>query len=667
MSHFVRQSKFRHVYIEPAKLESCYTNVRLATATGEQNYIKGNTKFFAVSIQAGGGAMAVVPYDKVGKFDPDFPLISGHRGAILDFDFNPFHEHLIASASDDSTIKIWGIPEGGLAETCVDPLVDLSGHGRKVTLIKFHPTANNVLASTSSDFSVRLWDIEKGSEIVKMEDHGENLIQDLAWSWTGSLLATTCKDKVVRLYDARSGQIAAQKENAHMGTKSVKMSFLGNKETFVTVGFTRQSQRQFKVWDPRNLDKELKKVDIDQAAGVIMPFYDPDTNLLYLCGKGDGNIRYYEMSEGEPFAFPISEYRSTTSAKGMAMIPKRGCDIMKCESARLLKLTSNAIEPLHVFVPRKSDAFQDDIFPDTYAGIPSMTADDWLGGADNSPSKVSIPRVFASSNDYRLRVTPQSYVFFEDSRPDAPAGSTVAICLPGIGDTRRQFRLLAPLLHDKLGFRVLLGDLRGFGDSTSFDDNPAHDYSAYSPESVALDVASLMEKLSAADPTCSFVLLGNSLSAGSMVLAADSPMDSWFRPLSHLMFRPLYGAWVWGAYYKTLFPGKLPDDFEAELDILKKHLKTETGNIVNVGRFARASKVGVASTLDNLGQHPTLPVLAFFGCKDPDYADFNAEIEWFKAAVPHAQCFEDVDGGHYPHLENPERVVKEIEIILYRE
>ncbi|KAF1775350.1 Alpha/Beta hydrolase fold [Phytophthora cactorum] len=104
-----------------------------------------------------------------------------------------------------------------------------------------------------------------------------------------------------------------------------------------------------------------------------------------------------------------------------------------------------------------------------------------------------------------------------------------------------------------------------------------------------------------------------------------------------------------------------------QLDILKKHLKTETGNIVNVGRFVRASKVGVASTLDNLGQHPTLPVLAFFGCKDPDYADFNAEIEGFKAAVPHAQCFEDVDGGHYPHLENPERVVKEIEIILYRD
>lgn len=353
MSHFVRASKFRHIYFEPEKLENTYTNLRLSTATGEQNYIKGNTKFFAVSIQAGGGAMAIVPYEKVGKFDPDFPLVSGHKGAILDFDFNPFHEHIIASASDDTTIKIWGVPEGGFTETCTEALVDLSGHGRKVTLLKFHPTASNILGSTSSDFSVRLWDIEKGSEVVNMAIDSENLIQDIAWSWTGSSLATSCKDKALRIYDARSGQVSNVKEMAHEGSKSVKLTWLGEKEKLVSVGFTRQSQRQFKIWDPRKMDQEIKKIDIDQAAGVIIPFYDPDTSLLYLCGKGDGNIRYYEISDSAPFAYPISEYRSTTAARGMAMIPKRGLDIMKCETARLLKLTSNAVEPLHVYVPRK--------------------------------------------------------------------------------------------------------------------------------------------------------------------------------------------------------------------------------------------------------------------------------------------------------------------------
>ena len=39
----------------------------------------------------------------------------------------------------------------------------------------------------------------------------------------------------------------------------------------ITVGFTKQSQRQFKIWDPRKLEKPVKKVDIDQAAGVIIP------------------------------------------------------------------------------------------------------------------------------------------------------------------------------------------------------------------------------------------------------------------------------------------------------------------------------------------------------------------------------------------------------------
>ncbi|KDO23448.1 hypothetical protein SPRG_11375 [Saprolegnia parasitica CBS 223.65] len=431
MSQFVRASKYRHVYMEPAKIEKSYTNLRLATATGEQNYIKGNTKFFAVAIQAGGGAFAVVPYEKVGKFDPDFPLIGGHRGAIMDFDFNPFHEHLIASASDDTTLKVWGIPEGGLTETMTEPLVDLTGHGRKVTLTYFHPTASNVLASTSADYTVRLWDIEKGSQIVNMEHNTENLVQDMAWNWTGSTLATTCKDKVVRLYDARSGQVSAQKENAHEGSKSVKLTFLGEKDLFATVGFSRQSQRRLKVWDPRKLDKELKKIDIDQAAGVIMPFFDADTNILYLCGKGDGNIRYYEMNDADPFAYPLNEYRSTVAARGMAMIPKRGCDIMSCETTRLLKLTTNAVEPLHVYVPRKSDAFQDDIYPDTYAGVPSHTADEWLAGSEKGPVLSSLnPRTFgeitshgkegtAAARPTRVTRTPSSGT----SAPPAPAAS----------------------------------------------------------------------------------------------------------------------------------------------------------------------------------------------------------------------------------------------------
>jgi coronin-1B/1C/6 len=381
MSHFVRASKYRHVFVETPKLESCFTAVPVSTTSGEQSYIKGNTKYAAVAVQGGGGPFAILPYDKPGRFDRGGPLITGHTSAVLDFDFNPFHEQLVASCSEDCSVKVWGIPDGGLTDSITDPLVDLQGHQRKVTLLRFHPTASNILASASADTLVKLWDIEKGMEINTLSGH-DQLIQDVVWDYTGAMYATTCKDKSVRVCDARGARIAHTIPMAHEGARSSKLTYLGSKNKLLSVGFTRQSQRQFKIWDPRNLSAEIKRIDIDQAAGVIMPFYDDETQLLYLAGKGDGNIRYYECVDETPWCFAISEFRSTTAAKGMAMVPKRGLDIMKCETARMLKLTGGSIEPLSFIVPRKSDAFQDDLFPPTFAGIPSLTADQWRSGID---------------------------------------------------------------------------------------------------------------------------------------------------------------------------------------------------------------------------------------------------------------------------------------------
>ena len=389
MSSFIRASKYRHVYVEPPKVDQTYKGFRLATVTGEQQYIKANTTFFAVALQGGGGPFAVVKHKDVGEYKAGTPLVAGHKSAVLDLDFNPFHEHVIASASEDSTIKIWGIPADGLTETLTEPLVDLHGHGRKVTLLRFHPTANNVLASVSADMAVKVWDIEKGSESASCEEH-KQLIQDIVWDHEGKVWATSSKDKKLRLGDPRSKSIVGDIDQAHAGAKSTKLSFLGGFDRLCSVGFTKQSQRQIKFWDVKKLGGEpVHQIQLDQASGVIIPYYDVDTRVLYLAGKGDGNIRYYENIAEKPWAFALSEYRSTQAAKGTCFVPKRGLDVMRCETARCLKLVSQAgkgsVEPLSFIVPRKSDAFQDDIFPDAFCGAPSMTADEWWAGANAPP------------------------------------------------------------------------------------------------------------------------------------------------------------------------------------------------------------------------------------------------------------------------------------------
>ena len=51
----------------------------------------------------------------------------------------------------------------------------------------------------------------------------------------------------------------------HEGSKSVKLTYLGESDKLATLGFTRQSQRELKIWDPKMTNTPLTKVDIDQV------------------------------------------------------------------------------------------------------------------------------------------------------------------------------------------------------------------------------------------------------------------------------------------------------------------------------------------------------------------------------------------------------------------
>lgn len=51
-------------------------------------------------------------------------------------------------------IKLWYIPDGGLATHLSEWLIDLHGHKRRVGYIEWHPTAENILVSAGFDHLV---------------------------------------------------------------------------------------------------------------------------------------------------------------------------------------------------------------------------------------------------------------------------------------------------------------------------------------------------------------------------------------------------------------------------------------------------------------------------------------------------------------------------------
>lgn len=129
----VRSSKYRHVFGTPSRKDGCFDNLKISNNPHDSNVVKVNPRFVAVNWAAsGGGAFAVMPVDKPGKMNTNIPLFNGHTATVLDTEFHPFNDYVIASASEDCKIMIWNIPEGGLIENVSTPALTLSGHGRKV-------------------------------------------------------------------------------------------------------------------------------------------------------------------------------------------------------------------------------------------------------------------------------------------------------------------------------------------------------------------------------------------------------------------------------------------------------------------------------------------------------------------------------------------------------
>lgn len=393
----VRSSKFRHVYGQALKREQCYDNIRVSKSSWDSTFCAVNPKFLAIIVEsAGGGAFIVLPHNKVGRIAADHPLVGGHKGPVLDIAWCPHNDNVIASGSEDCVVKVWQIPDGGLSRTLTEPVVDLVFHQRRVGLVLWHPSALNVLLTAGSDNQVVIWNVGTGEILVHISSHPD-IVYSACFNWDGSKLVTTCKDKKIRIYDPRTGDLESE-AMCHEGSKATRAIFLRHGLIFTT-GFNRSSERQYSLRAPDALNEPIVMVELDTSNGVMFPLYDADTNLIYLCGKGDSVIRYFEVTPEPPFVHYINTFQTTEPQRGIGLMPKRGCDVTTCEVAKFYRMNNNGLcQVISMTVPRKSDLFQEDLYPDTLAEDAAISAEEWIDGKDADPITFSLKGGYVSSS-----------------------------------------------------------------------------------------------------------------------------------------------------------------------------------------------------------------------------------------------------------------------------
>eukprot|EP00735_Rhodelphis_limneticus_P009168 TRINITY_DN2581_c0_g1::TRINITY_DN2581_c0_g1_i1::g.19113::m.19113 TRINITY_DN2581_c0_g1::TRINITY_DN2581_c0_g1_i1::g.19113 ORF type:complete len:470 (+),score=178.11,sp/Q9WUM4/COR1C_MOUSE/35.97/2e-102,DUF1900/PF08954.6/3.1e-50,DUF1899/PF08953.6/1.3e-18,WD40/PF00400.27/2.6,WD40/PF00400.27/50,WD40/PF00400.27/0.0049,WD40/PF00400.27/3.9e+03,MMS1_N/PF10433.4/0.14 TRINITY_DN2581_c0_g1_i1:62-1411(+) len=393
MSNIVRSSSYRHVFGTVWKNEQCYLNMKPLVSALDSNFLDANSKFFATPWNtSGGGALCVHTYDQHPKAASDYHSISA-PSVFNEFAFSPFHDNILASANDSGKVYIWSIPEGGLTENMAESAGSVvTEYSRKAVYLNWHPSAENILLSASNDpnKTMRVQDLN-GGQISENTDHQEPVIS-ATWDYYGKLVATSSKDKALRIINPRDGTTVHKIENAHEGAKGFRAVWVtrGDDTRVFTVGATKSGMRQIKLWDLKNLSQPLTEQDLDTGVSMYMPFYDEDTNIVYLAGKGETSIKYFEVNNDAPCVHFLSQFQSAAPQKGMCRLPKTSLDVLKCETFRFLKLHQDKVEVISMTVPRKSDTFQDDIFPDTRAPVPAVDGATWFSGVDKEPVKQSM-------------------------------------------------------------------------------------------------------------------------------------------------------------------------------------------------------------------------------------------------------------------------------------
>ncbi|PWN38173.1 putative CRN1 [Meira miltonrushii] len=411
MSRFVRPSKYRHVYGTAAKKEGCLDNVKVSNNAWDTNLVSTNGRYVALNWNAsGGGAFAVMPVDRPGKFPDIYPLCRGHTATVLDTAWSPFHEDIVVSGSDDGTLGIWKIDSSMFAildmtekerEKAGDvkdiaPLARINTGTRKVGQIVFHPTASGLVAVSTGDHQVRIYDI---TSIIEGGSDGSNIqpssvmagprdsIQSFDFDYSGDRLAVTSRDKQFRIYDARKGGEPIAQAPGHEGVKGARVIWCGDSDRLITTGFTRTSDRQMFLWNSSDLSKPVKSLTLDTSSGVVMPFWS-DNQVIFLAGKGDGNVRYYEL-EGDEL-YELAEYKSTEPQRGMTFVPRRTVNANDNEIGKAFKVTGNLIQPISFQVPRRAENFQSDIFPPAASIVPALTGAEFFSGKRATPNLISL-------------------------------------------------------------------------------------------------------------------------------------------------------------------------------------------------------------------------------------------------------------------------------------
>ncbi len=244
--------------------------------------------------------------------------ITGHTAAVYCLAFRA-DAKLIASASEDRSIRLWEGPQGkeklklachafGVAFSSNGKLLasgfghkgariwdlaaardlhSLTGHSKLVRAVAFSPDGS-LLATASQDATIKLWDSGSGKLLRTMSGHTGG-VYATCFSPDGLCLATGSTDKTVKLWDVKTGGELKTLSARGGGVYALAFSPDGR---WIAAG---TSEKKVKIWEAATA--RLFRTLSGHAGSVYALAFSPDSYWL-ASGGGDASVKLWEVSTG---------------------------------------------------------------------------------------------------------------------------------------------------------------------------------------------------------------------------------------------------------------------------------------------------------------------------------------------------------------------------------
>ncbi|ORY99905.1 putative platelet-activating factor acetylhydrolase isoform 1B alpha subunit [Syncephalastrum racemosum] len=133
--------------------------------------------------------------DWIPRAPAKFSLMA-HRSPVTRVAFHPVYQ-ILASASEDATIKVWDYESGEYERT-------LKGHTKAVQDVIFD-TKGNHLISCSADLTIKVWDINNDYNCTRTLYGHDHSISSIAVLPGSDIIVSASRDKTIKFWEMSSG------------------------------------------------------------------------------------------------------------------------------------------------------------------------------------------------------------------------------------------------------------------------------------------------------------------------------------------------------------------------------------------------------------------------------------------------------------------------------